>query len=305
MTADGRGRAIVLGSAAGGGFPQWNCRCAVCELAWSGDARVRARTQSSLALTGDGRDWLLVNASPDLGAQLRATPDLHPVPGSLRGSPIRDVLLTSADVDHCAGLLALRERHHFRLLATDAVHAALDRNPILGVLDRAVVERVTVRPGERLRVAGLDAELVPVPGKAPLYLEADDPALGSEDGEAVALAVTGGPAGPLIYVPGCASPSAALAVRLRDAGTILFDGTLYTDDEMIRTGTGTKTGRRMGHMPISGEGGSLDWLGRFPGRRVYVHVNNTNPILVEGSPERRAVEAAGFGVAEDGMEFGL
>ena len=303
MTPGGRGRAIVLGAAAGGGFPQWNCRCPVCALAWAGDPRVTPRTQSSLALTGTGTEWLLVNASPDLGAQLRATPELHPA-GPLRGSPITDVLLTSADVDHCAGLLTLRERQPFRLHATEAVHAALDGSPIFGVLDPAVVTRVVVRPGELFEAAGLRLELFAVPGKVPLYLEGDDPALGTEDGDTVGLAVETG-TGAFLYVPGCAAPNAALAARFRDAATVLFDGTLHTDDEMIRSGTGTKTGRRMGHMPIGGTGGSLELLAGLSGRRAYVHLNNTNPVLVEGSPARREVEAAGIAVAHDGMDIAL
>ena len=294
--------AIVLGAAAGGGFPQWNCNCEVCRLAWAGDARVRPRTQAGLAVSADGERWTLLNAAPDLRAQIAATPRLHPC-GERRGSPIEAVVLTGAEIDQTAGLLSLRERAPFTLHATAATLAAIAGNPMFGAL--SAVTRHAVAPGERFALGGgLQAELFLVPGKVPLYLEGDDPDTASESAANVGVELTAGRTR-LAYMPGAAAVTAAIKERLARADVILFDGTLYTDDEMIRTSTGDKTGRRMGHMPIDGDGGSLAALDGFTARRIYLHINNTNPILVDGSPERARVVAAGWEVAEDGMEIVL
>jgi pyrroloquinoline quinone biosynthesis protein B len=300
----GRLTAIVLGSAGGGGFPQWNCRCPVCRLAWAGDARVRLRTQASLAVSGDGEHWVLVNATPDLRAQLLATPCLQPR-HDLRGSPIAAVILTGAEVDQVAGLLTLRERQAFTVLATDDTLAALAANPIFGVLAADLVRRQEVALGVRFPLPGdLAAELFTVPGKVALYLEGEAPALAAETGANVGVEIIRGTRR-LAYVPGAAGLPPALRERLARADVILFDATLFTDDEMIATGTGAKTGRRMGHMPLDGADGTLAALAGLGGRRILTHINNTNPILIEGSPERRQVEAAGFEVAADGMEIVL
>ncbi len=305
----GRLTTIVLGSAAGGGFPQWNCCCPVCRLAWQGDARVCARTQVSLAVSGDGEQWTLLNAAPDLRAQLAAVPALHPIraaQGAARGSPIKAVVLTGAEVDQTAGLLNLRERQPFALHATAQTMRAVADNPMFAVLDDDLVSRHVVAPGARFPLpGGLEAELFAVPGKVPLYLEEGDaPDTASETEANVGVMVTGG-GGRLAFVPGAAVVTPALKRRLAEADVVLFDGTLFTDDEMIATGTGTKTGRRMGHMPIDGPEGSLAALADVAARRIYIHINNTNPILVEGSPERRRVEAAGWEVAADGLEIAL
>lgn len=244
-----------------------------------------------------------MNASPDLGEQIRKTPALWPVSG-LRHSPLSAVILTSAEIDHCAGLLALRERQVFRLYATAAVHAELDANPMFKALDRSLVERVILRPGIPFEVAGLQCELVTVPGKAPLYSEGAAPVIGAETAGTAGLAVAAA-AAHLLYVPGCAALSETLLGRLHRSDLVLFDGTLFTDEEMIEAGLGVKSGRRMGHLPISGPGGTLDVLARLPGRKLYVHINNTNPILIEGSNERALVEAAGVEVAFDGLEISL
>src|SRR4030088_2249000 len=167
--------AIVLGAAAGGGFPQWNCNCDVCRLAWAGDKRVAPRPKATLAVTSDGRRWTLVNASPDLRAQIQATPQRHPREAA-RASPIAAVVLTGAEIDQTAGLLSLRERSPFRLIATAATLAAVPHNPILGVLSADVVLRRAITPGERFALGvGLQAELFMLPGKLPLYLEGDNP----------------------------------------------------------------------------------------------------------------------------------
>jgi len=297
--------AIVLGAAAGGGFPQWNCRCPVCRLAWDGDPRVKPRTQASVALSADRKSWILLNAAPDLRYQIDATAALHPGTGLLRHSPISAVVLTGAEVDQIGGLLCLRERQAFSLYGTGETLRVLGNNPIFDVLAAGVVSRQVVALDTRFEPAPkLSAEVFAVPGKVPLYLEGDDPEIGGETDATVGVEITTD-GSRLTFVPGSAAITPQLEERLTRADVVLFDGTLYQDDEMIRTGTGSKTGRRMGHMQIEGPGGSLNALAALSRRRIYIHINNTNPILVEGSPERRRVEAAGWEIAEDGMEIAL
>ena len=299
----GRLTAIILGAAAGGGFPQWNCFCPVCRLAWAGDPRVKPRTQASLAASNDGRRWVLLNASPDLRSQLQATPDLHP--HGLRESPIDSIVLSGAEVDQTAGLLTLRERQPFTLCATAETHSAITANPIFNVLAPDVVTRQTIATGKSFTLpSGISAELFTVPGKVPLYLEGKNPDLAREDGANVGVELSAG-GGRLLYVPGAAAVTPALVARLKRADIVFFDGTLFTDDEMIVTGTGTKSGRRMGHMPIDGEDGSLTALADVKAQRIYIHINNTNPILIDGSPQRRKVETTGWKIAEDGMRIEL
>lgn len=296
-------RAIVLGSAAGGGVPQWNCACPVCALARAGDVRVRPRTQASLAVTGDGASWTLIDASPDLPEQLRQTSAL--APGGLRDSPIGAVVLTGAEIDQIGGLLSLRERHRFRLVALAPVLAILDENPVFSALARDLVERVTVAPGIAVATTpGLRVRLVPVPGKAPLYLEGQPAAAGAPHAQ-TAMAVVETGRRRLVYAPACAGLTTGLAMLMAEADVVLFDGTVFTDDELIRREVGLKTGRRMGHLPMTGEDGSLVRLAGLCGRRLYTHLNNTNPVLIEASPERRHVEAAGVEIAFDGMEVAL
>jgi pyrroloquinoline quinone biosynthesis protein B len=311
-------RAIVLGAAAGGGFPQWNSAGPGCRRARAGDPAAPPRTQASLAVSGDdGRRWVLLNASPDLPAQLRATPALHPRPegGAVRHSPIAAVVLTGAEVDTVAGLLSLRERHAFALYGSEQSLAVLAENPIFGALDQALVPRRRLPLGEEfaLRDAaggdlGLRVEAFAVPGKVPLFLEEGGADPGRADaGETVGLRLSAGSGGEaLFFVPGCAAMADGLRERLRGAACVLFDGTLWRDDEMLRAGAGTKTGARMGHMSIDGPGGTLAaFAGLGVRRRVLIHINNTNPVLLADSPERAAVEAAGWEVAEDGMELRL
>ena len=295
---------IVIGSAAGGGFPQWNCRCPTCRLAWAGDPRVVPRTQSSLAVSADGRDWVLVNASPDLRQQILATPALHPRDGA-RHSPIRAVVLTNGDVDHVAGLLTLRERQPFALHASASLHAMLDADPVFAVLDRTLVSRHAVALDEAGRIEGLDVTAFAVPGKVPLFLESGEVEVGGETEMTVGLDIRAN-GRRAVHVPGCASVTPALLERIRGADLLLFDGTTFTDDEMPRLGLSPKTAARMGHVAMSGPGGSLDALAEAEvGAKVYLHINNTNPALVEGSAERRAIETAGWRIAHDGMEFRL
>jgi pyrroloquinoline quinone biosynthesis protein B len=300
----GRLTAIVLGSAAGGGFPQWNCRCGVCELAWAGDPRVRPRTQASLAVSANGEEWILINASPDLPEQVRRASMLHPRNGT-RGSPIKALLLTGAEVDQMAGLLSLREREPFILYATASALSVVEGNSMFGVVPPAVVTRQAIMSGESYALPGnLQAEFFAVPGKAPLYAEGENPDTMSETAGNMGVELRAGGAR-LAYVPGAAAVTAEMRQRLACADVVFFDGTLFRDDEMIATQTGSKTGRRMGHMPIDGSGGSLRALAGLRARRIYVHINNTNPILVEGSPERAQVTGEGWEVAEDGLEVAL
>ncbi|MEA2933786.1 MAG: pyrroloquinoline quinone biosynthesis protein [Variibacter sp.] len=299
----GRLRAIVLGSAAGGGYPQWNCRCDVCRLAWEGDPRVKPRTQASLAVTADGRNWTLLNASPDLRAQIAATPALHP--RGKRESPISAVVLTGGEIDQIAGLLHLRESARFSLFGTGATQAALDANPVFRALAPEHVERQAVTLDTDFELAGgVSATLFAVPGKVPLYRESEHPDLIAINGENAGVELRAGGA-VLIFIPGAAALNDELRKRIARADVLLFDGTLFDDDEMIRMGLGTKTGLRMGHMPIYGAAGSLVALRDLRGRRIYVHINNTNAMLIDKSAERRAVEAAGVEVAYDGMEIVL
>lgn len=232
-----------------------------------------------------------------------ATPALQPR-AAPRGSPIAAVILTGAEVDEIAGLLTLRERQSFAVFATAETLAALGANAIFGVLAEMVARKVVGLEEPFFLPGGLNAKLFPVPGKVPLYLEDAQPALAAETGVNVGVEIVCGKRR-LLYIPGAAAITPALRSRLTGADVVLFDGTLFNDDEMIATGTGNKTGRRMGHMPIDGESGTLATLAGLGRRRILTHINNTNPILIEGSAERRKVEQAGFEVAEDGMEIVL
>jgi pyrroloquinoline quinone biosynthesis protein B len=298
-------RIIVLGSAAGGGFPQWNSACPVGSRAWRYDPSARWRTQCSLAVSDDGERWVLLNASPDLRQQILATPALHPRE-SPRHSPIGAVVLTNGDVDHIAGLLTLRESQPLTVLATQDILDVLASNPIFDVLNAAYVTRQRLVIDRPLESAGLSFLPFMIPGKVALYLEKGEPEIGAEGETTIGLEVRDATGHGFFFVPGCAALSQALAERLKGADLVFFDGTLWSDDEMIRTATGIKTGRRMGHMSMSGPDGSMAALGALGIRRkVYIHINNTNPALLEDSPERGAVLAAGFEVAHDGMEIVL
>ncbi len=247
----------------------------------------------------------MVNASPDLRQQISETRALHPRPGTLRNSPIQAVLLTGAEIDAIAGLLHLRERQAFTLLGAPSTLAVLDANPIFRALSPDVVLRRAVALDEPFEALGISVTAYAVPGKVPLFAEgAGDPGV-AEGGEAMGVALSAG-GGTLHYVPGCATMTDALRARLAGAACVMFDGTLFTDDEMIRIGAGPKTGRRMGHMPMTGPGSTLEAFASISvARRIFVHINNTNPALLSDSPERAHLAAAGWEVAEDGMEIRL
>jgi pyrroloquinoline quinone biosynthesis protein B len=299
-------RLIVLGAAAGGGFPQWNSACPVGRRAWQRDPAARWRTQCSVALSADGERWTLLNASPDLRQQILATPELHPRRGP-RHSPIAAVVLTNGDVDHVAGLLSLRESQRFVLYATGSILEVLKRNPIFEVLNPEFVPRDRLVLEEPVELEG-GITVVPfaVPGKVPLYLEGAALEIGVETEDVIGLQLGSAQSEKAFFIPGCARLTPALAERVRGAALIMFDGTLWADDEMIRSRAGVKTGARMGHISLSGPDGTLAAFAPLGVRRkVLIHINNTNPVLLDDSSERAAVTAAGWEVAYDGMEIAL
>ena len=296
---------IVLGCAAGGGSPQWNCRCVICAAAWSGDPRVRRRTQASIAVSADDENWCLLNCSPDIREQIDAVEALQPQ-RNVRHSPINHVILTNADIDHIGGLLTLREGHRFSIHATGDTLDVLSRNPVFDVLAANTVSRHRLEIDAEQQIAdGLTVQCFMVPGKLPLYLEGDAPDTTLKSGNTVGVKISSG-AKSFYYIPGCAELDGDTRARITGAALVFFDGTLWTDDEMIVSGTGSKTGRRMGHMPVGGDGGSLSVLTRLGiGKLIYTHMNNTNPMLLDGSEQHRAVIAAGAEVGCDGLEISL
>jgi pyrroloquinoline quinone biosynthesis protein B len=306
-------RLVVLGAAAGGGFPQWNGNDAAARRARAGDPKARPRTQSSLAVSADGERWVLINASPDLRQQIEANPPLHPRRGT-RDSPIAAVALTNGDVDHIAGLLSLRESQAFTLYAHSRVLGVLAANSIFNVLNPAFVPRRSLPMDEALMLMdgagaplGLSVRAFPVPGKVALWLEDGNARdFGTAEGDTLGLEIAGADGRSFFYIPACAAMTAELAARLQDASLVFFDGTLWRDDEMIAAGVGTKTGRRMGHMSCDGAGGSIAALADLNiARKIFIHINNTNPLFIAGSSERARARQAGWEIAEDGMEIAL
>ncbi len=295
-------RVVVLGSAAGGGVPQWNSNGEACRRVRAGDPTAQARTQASIAVAGEGPSWTVVNASPDLRQQIERTPELHPKI-ELRSTPIGAIVLTSGEVDCVAGLLHLRERQPFELMATVGIHHRLDANPIFEVLDRSIVRRRAIRLEEDMALpGGITLRLFPIEGKVPLYLEGRAQAA-KDDTVGACLSHHGAT---LFYIPSCAAMTPGLAARLRGADTVMFDGTFWCDDEMIRQGLGPKTGRRMGHMSLSGTNGTLAAFAELDVRRkILIHINNSNPILIDDSLERTDVLRAGWQVAFDGMRIAV
>ena len=306
---------VVLGAAAGGGFPQWNTNSDNCRRSRGGDPNARPQTQSSIAVSADGERWCLFNASPDLRQQIADNRQLHPKTGK-RHSPIVGVVLTNGDVDHVAGLLNLRESQPLALYGSRRVLQNLSDNSIFNVLNPDFVARrdfaldqpfaLTTRDGEDI---GLSVEAFAVPGKVALYLENPDAGanFGTQAEDTVGLRISARNSDAhFFHIPGCAAMTPELAERLKGAPLVMFDGTLWTDDEMVAGGVGVKTGQRMGHMSMSGPDGSIAAFdGLDVARRMFIHINNTNPVIVDDSPERAEVEAAGWEVARDGMEIEL
>jgi pyrroloquinoline quinone biosynthesis protein B len=295
----------VLGSAAGGGYPQWNCACPPCRAVRDGSRPARPRTQSSVAVSADSRRWFLLNASPDVRAQIEAFPALHPAggPDGTRGVPLQAVLLTDAELDHTLGLLLLREGGGLVLHATAATRDTLhDGTALLRTLEAyCPVQWRPVVPGADVPLAdGLSYRAFDVPTtKRPRF------GPGSGDGRVVGYRLTDERSGrALVHLPVLQELTPEVRAELDDCSCLLVDGTCWSDDELVRLGRGGRTARAMGHLPIGGPGGSLEQLAPLPvERRIYVHVNNTNPVLLEDSPERRAVEEHGMEVAVDGLEL--
>ena len=312
--------AFVLGAAAGGGFPQWNCGCEVCRLAWAGDARVKPRTQTSLAVTAGGLGdpdaaFVLINASPDLRQQLIATPQLHPAKGKLRHSPIAGVILTNGEIDAVAGLLSMREGSPFSIYAHPRVLAILGSNSIFNVLGERNVARRPIEVGKPFEPALPDGapsgiEILPfeVPGKGAWYLEGKAHPSGSDGvGDTLGLRILDKTSGKYFYfLAACARVTDDLKSRLKGAALVFFDGTVWRDDELIVAGLGNKTGQGMGHISMSGDHGAIESLaGLDIGKKMFLHINNSNPALLRGSDERRIAEAAGWHIPADGTEITL
>ncbi|MER7082318.1 pyrroloquinoline quinone biosynthesis protein B [Saccharopolyspora kobensis] len=293
----------VLGSAAGGGFPQWNCGCPNCRAVRAGSRPAQPRTQSSIAVSADHQRWFLFNASPDIRAQIEAFPALRP--GAGRATPLQAVLLTDAELDHTLGLLLLREAKSVELHATAAVRETLCRaTAILRTLEAycAVTWREVV-PGAETRLGGgLSYRAFDVPTN-----KRNRFGPGREHGRVVGYRLTDANTGrTAVYLPGVQELTPAVLDELAGGDCLLVDGTCWHDDEMIRLGLAGKTSRDMGHLPIAGPDGSLRRLAALPAeRKIYVHINNTNPVLLDDSPERRTVERHGVEVATDGLEVRL
>jgi pyrroloquinoline quinone biosynthesis protein B len=297
---------ILLGTAAGGGFPQWNCWCPTCRIARDEPARAHARTQSSIAFSADGVRWFLGNASPDVREQLAQLPRAE-VAG-VRHVPVEGIVLTDAELDHTLGVTLLREGRQLQIIATPAVIRTIaEDSRVLPVTQAfAVVETVEITLGEATPLdyrdgtpSGLTIEMKAVRGDPPRFARKE------EVGHTVAAFITDSASGKsCAFVPGCGGLGPKLLARLNEAELLLFDGTFWTDDELIRLGISDRAASAMGHVAISGPEGSLAVLSQLDCRqKVYTHINNTNPMLIEQSPERAAVEGAGMLVGMDGMRF--
>ncbi len=294
-------RVRIIGSAAGGGFPQWNCNCPVCAAGREGKAT--PRSQSSIVIRSGEEPWYLVNASPDLLGQLAELPTDRS--SGMRSNPIAGVVLTDGEIDHTAGLLLLRESSApLRVYSTVAVRDALtEEYPLLTMLESYCgVDWRELREGEATPLEGssLSVETFPTGGDAPLYMD------GESGPSAIGLTVrdaSGG--GTLVYVPAIEALDGHVGERLAEGDVVLADGTFFRHDDLVALGLGQRDSWAMGHAPLTGEGGTLDALGALDARTVLVHINNTNPILLEDSPERSEVEQRGLVISYDGMEIDL
>ena len=307
-------RVVVLGAAAGGGVPQWNCGCPVCLAARTKHPELQS-TQASIAISADGDHWFLVNASPDLRQQLIATPQLHPAPGKLRHSPISGVILTNGEVDAVAGLLSMREGWPFAIYAHRRVLAILKSNSIFNVLNEKNVRRQPIEVEQMFEPALPDGspsgiEILPfaVAGKGAWYLEGKVHPAGEDGaGDTLGLRIRDKATGKSFYfLAACAGVTDDLKSRLAGAPLVFFDGTVWRDDELILAGLGTKTGQGMGHIAMSGDSGAIAALsGLGIDRKVFLHINNSNPALLHDSAERKAAERAGWKIPADGTEIAL
>lgn len=308
-------RIEILGSAAGGGFPQWNCNCRNCQSLRAGTSRAKNRTQTQVAVSNGGRSWFLINASPDLRLQIERTPALRPRE-AIRDSPISAVLLTSADIDQIAGLLSLRELQPFRIYCTHSLRRILQEdNSVFGMLNR-IPEQVcwsAVELGESFPLlaktgdeAEIRCEVFSLGNKYPVYVSPKRAAELKSEEALLGAVLTSSSGRRLAYMPAVPAISDRLLQLLETADLVLFDGTFWSDDELVRVQGSGATAREMGHVPVSGPEGSLRALaGLRRQRKVFVHVNNTNPMLDESGPEYREIRAAGWELAEDGWTLDL
>ncbi len=305
----------VLGAAAGGGYPQWNCNHPNSRLARIKSTNALPRTQSSIAVSSDRNKWYIFNASPDLRQQLWCNPELMPNSDDpLRYSPIMGVVLTNADVDHTAGLINLRESQKFSLYATKRVLDVLGKNTIFNVLNPKFVNRIPIMLNNSFKLndtennfSGISVTPFSVPGKVALWLEDEKKGnnFGSVEEDTIALEVSDGN-NKFYYIPACASIPEWLLEKLDNSALVFFDGTLWQDDEMIIQNVGIKTGKRMGHISMSGENGSIESLNKIKiNRKIFIHINTTNPALLEDSKERAVANKNGWEIAYDTMEIKL
>ena len=303
-------KVMVLGAAAGGGFPQWNCNCHNCCGVRSGSIEAQPRTQSSIAVSADGERWILFNASPDIRAQLEANSPLQPKKGR-RDTGIHGIVLADSQIDHTTGLLFLREGCPLSVYCTDMVAQDLSTGfPIFVMLqswDGGVNHTTVPIDGSAFHVSDIEEisiTAVPLEGKAPPYSpHRHDPHVGDNVGYLIEDTHS---QASLFYAPGLGQMSSVLLDMMGGADCVMVDGTFWSEDEMQRAGVGTKLASDMGHLPQSGDEGMLNWLSKIQGpRKILIHINNTNPILIENSPERKLVEESGVEVAYDGMAFDL
>jgi len=307
-------RVVVLGAAAGGGVPQWNCGCQVCRRARTEQPELQS-TQASIAVSADGDHWFLINASPDLRQQLIATPQLHPKAGKLRHSPISGVILTNGEIDAVAGLLSMREGWPFTVYAHAKVLSILTTNSIFNVLNERDVKRQPIEVDATFEPALPDGspagiEILPfaVPGKGAWYLEGKVHPGGNDGaGDTLGLRIGDKATGKYFYfLAACARVTDDIKSRLAGASLIFFDGTVWRDDELIVAGLGDKTGQGMGHIAMSGDRGAIESLaGLDIDRKMFLHINNSNPALLRDSAERKVAEHAGWQIPADGTEITL
>ncbi len=300
-------RIVVLGAAAGGGFPQWNCNCRNCSGLRSGKTRAKRRTQSSIAVTSDSVNWVLINTSPDVLMQLVQTPLLQPA-RAIRDTGINSIILVDGQIDHTVGLFMLREGRPLEVYCTPSVHEDLTTgNPIFNVLSSYCSVNwhpIALERGDGFTIPGIDGlrfYAIPVESKAPPFSpHRNQPSVGDNIG----LMMESAEGKSVFYSPGLSGIDPAIAGCMDRADCIMVDGTFWTDDEMIRQGVGHKRGMEIGHLAQSGPGGMIEVLRQRPrARRILIHINNTNPILDEDSLERRELEREGIEVAYDGMEI--
>ncbi|HXO69080.1 MAG TPA: pyrroloquinoline quinone biosynthesis protein PqqB [Bradyrhizobium sp.] len=307
-------RIVVLGAAAGGGVPQWNCGCAICQAARTEHPELQS-TQASIAISADGEHWFLINASPDLRQQLIATPQLHPQGLRLRHSPIAGVVLTNSEVDAVAGLLSMREGSPFTVYAHPRALAILKANSIFNVLSETNVKRQPIAIDAAFEPelpdgspSGIQIVAFAVPGKGAWYLEGKaHPAGDDAAGDTLGLRISDKASGKHLYfLAACAEVTPELKARLAGASLVFFDGTVWRDDELMAAGLGAKTGQAMGHIAMSGDNGAIAALADLGiDRKVFLHINNSNPALLRDSAERKAAERAGWQIPADGTEITL